>query len=133
MDRKIRFKCWDGEKMWKYAVPLLEPAYNGGMINVSDKENGSFNHIVNGVLLQYTGMNDSKRTEEYPNGQEIYEGDIIRDISGHTKNLIVVFLYGGFKCSLSTNDNNISSIPFYEGLAKTIEVIGNIYENKQND
>ena len=26
---------------------------------------------------QFTGLRDSKRTEEYPDGQEIYEGDIV--------------------------------------------------------
>ena len=26
---------------------------------------------------QYTGLKDCKRTEEYPEGQEIYEGDIV--------------------------------------------------------
>jgi len=28
-------------------------------------------------VMQYTGLRDSKRTEEYPDGQEIYEGDIV--------------------------------------------------------
>jgi len=30
------------------------------------------------VLMQYTGLKDGKRTEKYPEGQEIYEGDIVR-------------------------------------------------------
>ncbi len=27
---------------------------------------------------QYTGLHDRKRTEEYPKGQEVYEGDIVK-------------------------------------------------------
>ncbi len=28
--------------------------------------------------MQYTGLKDNKRTAEYPEGQEIYEGDIVK-------------------------------------------------------
>jgi uncharacterized phage protein (TIGR01671 family) len=30
------------------------------------------------VFMQFTGLKDKKRTEEFPDGQPIYEGDIIK-------------------------------------------------------
>lgn len=43
--------------------------------------------VVPETVGQQVGLKDKKRTKEYPEGQEIYEGDIIRDAtsSGYTK------------------------------------------------
>ena len=35
--------------------------------------------VVPETVGQYTGLKDKKRTEEFPEGQEIYEGDILID------------------------------------------------------
>ena len=108
MDREIKFKCWDGEKMWKHAVPLLVPAYNGGTINVSDHDRGSFNSFVNGRLLQYTGLNDK-------NNIQICDGDVINN-----KGNSVEFSNG---CWNLNGDRPLSH--FKQG---SLEIIGNIYE-----
>lgn len=62
-----KFRAWDPlrNKMWKYAVPMFE-----GKINVSDRENGTFNEIIKGELMQWTGLVDCK-------GNKIFIGDIL--------------------------------------------------------
>ena len=151
MNRVIKFKCWDGVKLWQHAVPLLAPAYNGGSIKVSDYEDGSFNSFVNGKLLQYTGLNDdSKRTEEFPDGKEVYEGDIVKKES-HTKiNIftgkeiespayeigVVEFLDGCFIVKWTEGKNSRfgdNPYPYSNSFGVTnnyVKVIGNIYETK---
>lgn len=38
----------------------------------------SWTDTYRGDDQQYTGLHDKKRTEEYPEGQEIYEGDVVQ-------------------------------------------------------
>ena len=45
---------------------------------------------------QYTGLKDSKRTAEYPEGQPIYEGDILQNRIGSNNTWIVMFEDGSF-------------------------------------
>lgn len=41
---------------------------------------GTWHIVIPETVGQYTGLKDKKRTEEYPEGQEIYEGDIVRGV-----------------------------------------------------
>lgn len=83
---------------------------------------------------RFTGLKDSKRTPEFPEGQEIYEGDIT--------NLGVVKWYsdlnwdsGGsshpgfyFKDAL----NEYHELSYHRGFDNDLlQVIGNIYENPE--
>ena len=110
MNRIFKFKCWDGKKMWEHAVPLFRPAHNGGRINVSDEEDGSWNKFVNGKLLQYTDFKDK-------NNKQICEGDIINN-----KGNSVEFSSG---CWNLNGDRPLSHFK-----QDNLEVIGNIYEDK---
>lgn len=110
MNRIIKFRAWDGENMtydWfaleRTTVDTLIPFQRSTMA----KE-----------VMQFIGLHDK-------NGKEIYEGDVVHIGGlGYGK---VIFLAGTFKVRISTINYPLESLnqEFVE-----IEVIGNIYENK---
>jgi hypothetical protein len=78
-------------------------------------------------LMQFTGMKDFKRTAEYPEGQPIFEGDIVEvytDYNQETHTSMVQAKDGAFCAGL---------LPLWH-LARnksSINVIGNIYQNPE--
>jgi uncharacterized phage protein (TIGR01671 family) len=119
--REIKFRAWDRRvgKMWHPIVRpdgvLMTENSMGGYITFHDQKPSD-------PLMQYTGLKDK-------NGQEIYEGDILRY---HWQADDVFWLVGwcsqdaGFDLihppSGSSNDNWEPEI---------LEVIGNIHENPE--
>jgi len=90
---------------------------------------GKDNHIVE----FYTGVKDNKRTKEYPDGQEIYNGYIVHCISHRdSANMIVIFEKGEFRMVLCekyktyTEGSGYYAIRCFEK-----EIIGNIHENPE--
>ena len=79
--------------------------------------------IKNINLMQFTGLTDK-------NGKEIYEGDIVKQITGDAEDEtyisegIIEYLGCGF--SLKIKDKTYVSI---RNFGDNLEVIGNIYEN----
>jgi len=134
--REIKFRAWDKEKSIMLEGDTTVYIYN---------EDGSFDFNTrywdeeaddrrgewkdkshdNCIIMQYTGLKDKK-------GEEIYEGDITLSKYGqrggqylivdHLSEYGVVFnrVYGG-------------GMYFYRDVPQrdTLEVIGNIYENKE--
>lgn len=76
--RPIKFRVWNKieEKMVYYDKDCSSPdmTLNGVLLAHQDQSNVSYIY----ELMQFTGLKDKKRTEEYPEGQEIYEGDILQ-------------------------------------------------------
>jgi len=105
MMRDIKFRAWDGKRMFD-AFDLI-PELNRPVGNITV---GTFKPST--IMLQYTGMKD--RT-----GKEIYEGDIVDTGQG----LIAPVTYHGgcFGVTNSEKGRTIYSTGF--------EVIGNVYEN----
>lgn len=74
----------------------------------------------NAIFEQFTGLRDCKRTEEYPEGQKIFEGDIIKYI---TFDCIATVVYSAPHFG-GLDEDGLHAIGGYE-----VEVIGNIHEN----
>ena len=115
MSREIKFRVYKaGEGM----------LYNGITCYASFDDNGTINNL--GEIMQYTGLKDK-------NNKEIFEGDIIKipddyDIYGMFAGEIyeIYFAYGGFR--LKPRDSKRRGNWLED--EKELEVIGNIYENK---
>lgn len=86
------------------------------------------------IVIQYTGLKDKKRTEEYPDGQDIYEGDICHfgyhyngDYSVSANSGIVKYEDGCYMLDcddwIGLDMATISNIG--------IEVIGNLHQNPE--
>lgn len=125
--RPIKFKLWH-EKSKQMFIPNAASSnlligLDGSVKDVYLKED-----ITDEVIkLQYTGLKDKQ-------GKEIYEGDIFELKHPYNKRYhkgVVEFIDGKFTCRnfYQPHFDNPTD-PFSEG-TKYIEIIGNIYENKE--
>lgn len=125
-NRVIKFRVWDGEKMYTFdnhAYDLIyndicgwgiapnTPNYKGPWLagDSSDKHDES-------VMMQYIGLKDK-------HGKEIYEGDII-----------TYDLAEGLDQPEKKNLKEVVKISAYGAVSiyyQNIKVIGNIYENPE--
>ena len=144
--REIKFRAWDREyeKMtyfddedYEYKPPLvfrLVQVFKKDD-NYDDYEDFEYNDITDKVeIMQYTGLHDE-------NGKEIYEGDIIEFsydmFVGNFDTFVakgkVVFEEGAFYVEAFENERTTEGEAYllYSINLDTIEVIGNIYENKE--
>lgn len=94
------------------------------------------NYVDPATVGQYTGVKDSKRTEEYPEGQEIYEGDILHhkwdsgnDIWEETISE-VKFSKGAFVVDDKKRSDWLLSLHALPKWAE-LKVIGNIHDNPE--
>jgi hypothetical protein len=126
--REIKFRAWDGKAMFFAGEKeqMIRPSEDTHFYIWSDGwELGSLDgHLIASDkdcnLMQYTGLKDE-------NGVEIYEGDILKTNSEEMGTVVFdqrrtqfMLKYADYK---SVNDDIFAFT--------SIEVIGNIYENKE--
>ena len=137
--REFKFRVWDVvEERMRIIAKLDFPAW---IVCVCDDklnyqcERNSFQNQESDkfILMQYTCLKDK-------NGVEIYEGDIVRKLSGDYKLGKVVFEFGMFcfesiGCGIYAGSDaflHIHSLHYKEyNSNNNYEVIGNIYENHE--
>jgi len=135
--REIKFRVWD--KIMEDIAPLVELHSDWVAIPIMDEDGGHLEQrkLEDVELMQYTGFKDK-------NGKEIYEGDIVRfenkayEIRFFNKwgmfGLVGKSSYKDFikEDPLGSGGSSTRYKPYVLGeyYQKRIEVIGNIYENK---
>ena len=127
--REIIFRGKTEKGEWVYG-DLLHPDLYGNGYSIEDFTKGKNNcfDVIPETVGQYTGLRDCKRTEEYPEGQKIFEGDIIRENYGYGAydDFCVVFCLGGFNMIyIQTNKGK------YAWYGENGEVVGNIHDNPE--
>lgn len=130
--RKINFRAWDGLKMFHDVLPLTCLGDNITLCVGSKGFNRDIYNIETNIdceaiaVMQYTGLKDSKHTEEYPEGQEGYENDIIRERKSVG---VIVFKDGRFEVDWKINADFWSEAIQYH--LPNGEIIGNTFENPE--
>ena len=122
MPREIKFRAkeLEDDREWLYGL-IQHIAYANNPLGIEHliSENlYGLTEVDPATVGQYTGLRDSKRTAEYPEGQEIYEGDI-------TDRGTVEYWKGKFLVVMR-NDQCWDDLCWCHG---KITVIGNIHDN----
>ena len=119
MNREIKFRAWVKKEKEMTKVLALETR-DYATLNVLYNDNSKCTLGMFAVeIMQYTGLKDK-------NGKEIYEGDIVILNDAEEENrCIVKYKYGSYILVDGDLREDLSNVE-----AKFLEVVGNIYENK---
>ena len=137
--RQIKFKMYCGSVMYSHDDCLIND-FDPRTTTAIDGEKCHW--------LEFTGLRDKKRTKEFPNGQKIYEGDIIENennfgcICGvgeftdqYPDMRIIIFDDKNLCFTTDFVDKNMrgkgtSGFSLVKSNENSFEIIGNIHENK---
>lgn len=130
--KQIEFRCWNVDENRMDIPSMLDFINSGYWVQTGQSsEHGFWVYPPEEfILLRFTGLYDK-------NGKEIYEGDIVKTY--HNFILIVAFEYGAFvlknkqdtHCAVLGWQSDYESNEMDWADLDDIEVIGNIYENKE--
>ncbi|MED3088899.1 YopX family protein [Bacillus toyonensis] len=118
--REIKFRVWD--KMIPRDLQEAEDDVASGEIVEWDYVKKS-SYLMDGLngkypIMQYTGTSDL-------HGNEIYEGDIVKNAFGEEYKIIWDEKRCQFIAVITIEDGS----EWYQNVSRSLEVIGNIYEN----
>lgn len=119
MSREIKFRAWVKKEKEMTKVLGLETR-DYATLNVLYNDNSKCTLGIFAVeIMQYTGLKDK-------NGKEIYEGDIVILNDAEEENRCVVkYKYGSYILVDGDLRESLSNVE-----DRFLEVVGNIYENK---
>jgi len=140
MTKLIKFRAWlEGEMVQVQRVTLFDSVY----CCMNEKTGYEYNLDKKEHLMQYTGLSDK-------NGVDIYEGDVVKDKANRHFEVGYCFSYKQsddrkkfaryeMKCIRQSEVNNYKFtkvgdiVEFSDWMYPVvdIEVVGNIYENKE--
>ena len=129
MNRDIKFRLWSkiGKKFIETDNPDLDFVINtNGYLYSIENFYGEIYILpqMDIEVLQFTGLQDR-------NGKEIYEGDIVKEMDNLYYKVIYVKNSACFVLSPIKKDIKIKfSFAFRKSNNKTMEIVGNIFENK---
>jgi uncharacterized phage protein (TIGR01671 family) len=123
MGREIKFRAWDGHKMFN--VDVLAISKCAWDCPDHGKRGVSIPYQPHIEVMQYTGLKDK-------NGKEIFEGDILTDHGEEPPLYVEYSIKHSAFCFVDKFDRNGT----YYYTAETIsyeqfEIIGNIYETQE--
>ena len=141
MKREIKFRAWDGENKKMITSGFI--IKNDGSIRIWDGSDwGANQYTINlgSKLMQYTGLLDK-------NGKEIYEGDKVKitycdlcylksqeernnNMRSHLTLVRITSAEGVVFEDIDGESISLASRGRKEGQHNDLEVIGNLYENK---
>lgn len=139
MNRTIKFRAWDTETKKLYKIVLDISFWADGKIQYVVATNDLYGEKKaetiwgeNLILEQFAGLFDKKRTKQYPNGQPIYEGDIVYFYIGdkYPGKGIVAYWKDRF-CIVDGLDVENSAVYFSIYGRPRTRVIGNIHDNPE--
>lgn len=118
--REIKFRVWD--KIIPRDLQEVEDDIASGEIVEWDYVKKS-SYLMDGLngkypIMQYTGTSDL-------NGNEIYEGDIVKNAFGEEYKII----WDEKRCQFIAVTTIEDGSEWYQNVSRSLEVIGNIYEN----
>jgi uncharacterized phage protein (TIGR01671 family) len=117
--REIKFRAWD-KKRKEMSVGELSFHYDN-QVGIDHVYLDQIREVEDYILMQYTGLKDI-------NGKEIYEGDMVKTKWQSKAEMIWVEKEAAY--GLRTIDEEVKDEIMYGFKDQEMEVIGNIYENK---
>lgn len=124
--KQIKFRAWDKirKRMVNSGLSFDYENYYSGNININNAYDERERQIEDLELMQFTGLKDK-------NEKEIYEGDIVKTIFGCFYEVDWSETFASFQLIKIVADTYWKFRDNSDLEPKTMEVIGNIYENPE--